>query len=116
MHMMSQRRKCALLWRKMAEKRVSLQVTPKKCRQLICQPFVYARKSTTRAAKFTPFVHVCCIVFTQNDVSVMSMHTVYREMRYCTLPYIRNVSCVYLNVCVRVRAYVCTNKKCGANS
>ncbi|KAJ8050197.1 hypothetical protein HOLleu_03302 [Holothuria leucospilota] len=48
-----------------------------KCRQLIRQPIVYGRKSTTRAAKSTPFVHVCFIVCTQNDVSVMSMHKVY---------------------------------------
>ncbi|KAJ8021682.1 hypothetical protein HOLleu_38956 [Holothuria leucospilota] len=48
-----------------------------KCRQLICQPMVYARKSTKRVAISTPFLHLCFIAFTQNDVSVMSMHKVY---------------------------------------
>ncbi|KAJ8047120.1 hypothetical protein HOLleu_06026 [Holothuria leucospilota] len=49
-----------------------------KCRQLIRQPIVYARKSTTRGAKSTPFVLVYFFVCTQNDVSVMSMHKVYK--------------------------------------
>ncbi|KAJ8035755.1 hypothetical protein HOLleu_19527 [Holothuria leucospilota] len=48
-----------------------------KCKQLIRQPIVYARKSITGGAKSTPFVHVCFIVCTQSDVSVMSMHKVY---------------------------------------
>lgn len=51
-----------------------------KCRQLIFHPIVYVRKSTTHAVKPMPFVHVCCIVFLQNDFSVMSIHKACRKI------------------------------------